>query len=123
VSEDRTAEILRYISAMAQDFGHHRQEMMHFRQEMLHFRQEMTGFKQDMTEFRQEFNEFREETNARLERVDKRLDGLEDQFKVFKVEQRQAERHLLFILEAGVTTKEKVDDLQNRVTSLEVKQS
>ncbi|HEV3470905.1 MAG TPA: hypothetical protein VG148_16395 [Pyrinomonadaceae bacterium] len=102
MSKDRTAEILRYVSAMARDFGEHRQEMK---------------------EFRQEFNESREETNARLDRVDKRLDGLEGQFTVFKVEQRQAERHLLHILESGVTTKERVDDLQNRVAALEVKQS
>jgi hypothetical protein len=102
MSEDRAAEILRYISAMAQEFGEHRQEMK---------------------QFRQEFNQSREEANTRLDRVDRRLDGLEDQFTVFKVEQRQAERHLLHILEAGVTTRERVDDLQNRVMSLEVKES
>ncbi len=109
MSKDRTSEILRYVSAMAREFGEHRQEMK---------------------EFRQEFKEFRDETNSRLERVeqrldrvDKRLEGMEDQFQVFKVEQRQAERHLLHILESGVTTKERVDDLQNRVASLEVKQS
>jgi len=102
MSKDRTTEILRYVSAMAREFGEHRQEMK---------------------EFRREFNEFRGETNSRLERVERRLDGLEDQFKVFKVEQRQAERHLLHILESGVTTKERVDDLHNRVAALGVKQS
>jgi septation ring formation regulator EzrA len=108
MSKDRTAEILRYVSAMAREFGEHRQEMKEFRQEF--------------NELRQEFNEFRKETNSRLDRVDKRLDGLEDQFQVFKVEQRQAERHLLLIVEAGVTTKERVDDLQHRVASLEGRQ-
>lgn len=92
MSKDRTAEILRYVSAIAREVGEHRQETK---------------------QFKQEFNEFREETNARLERVERRLGGVDerldvllDQFAVFKVEQRQAERHLLHILEAGVTTKE-----------------
>jgi uncharacterized coiled-coil DUF342 family protein len=94
MSADRTAEILNYVSAMAREFGQHRQEMKQFREEM-------TEFNEEMTKFRQEFDEFRRETHARLDRVDRRLDGLEDQFKVFKVERRLAERHLLHILEAG----------------------
>ena len=98
MSKDRTTEILNYLSAMAREFGEQRQELK---------------------EFRQEFNEFRAETNTRLERVDQRLDGMERQFKVFKIEQRQVERHLFGIFEAGITTKQKIDDLQDRVTLLE----
>lgn len=93
MSEDRTTQMLNYLSAISREVG----------------------------EFRQEFNQFRNETNERLDRIERRFGGLEDQFTVFKVEQRQAERHLLYILEAGVTTRERVDDLQSRVMSLEGK--
>lgn len=100
MSEDRTAEILRYVSAMARDFGEHRQEMKEFRQEF--------------NGLRQEFNQFRGETNARFE-------SLEQQFQVFKREQRQLSQLVNRVVSAVLAVSTDVDELQDRLTLLEGK--
>ena len=109
MSEDRTAEILKYVSAMARDFGEHRQEMK---------------------EFRQEFNQFREETNARVGSVEGRLgsmegrlESLEEQFLIFKREQRQMSQLVSRVGSVLVATSIDVEELQDRMTLLEGKGS
>lgn len=116
MSEDRTAEIIRYVSAMAREFGEHRQEMR---------------------QFRHEFNQFREETNSRLGNVESRLGnvegrlgnvegqlgGLEEQFVIFKREQRQMSQLVSRIASAVIAAGADVEELRDRMTLLEGKGS
>ena len=109
MSEDRTAEILRYISAMAREFGEHRQEMNQFRQEM--------------NQFRQEVDQFRADTYSRLGGLEGRLGGLEEQFVIFKREQRQMSQLVSRVASAVIAAGADVEELRDRMTLLEGKGS
>ncbi len=86
MSEERTAQMLNYLSAISREVG----------------------------EFRQEFNQFRQEANTRLA-------ALEEQFKIFKLEQRQMSQTLSRAIAVLVATNADVGELQDRVTLLEGK--
>ncbi len=97
MSNDRTAEILKYLSAMSRDIGDFRAEM-----------------NKRIDETNQRVDELRAEMNARFSEVNTRFDKAER-------EQRQVMQKLLRIESITITNRADVEELQDRAVTLEEK--
>jgi hypothetical protein len=93
MSTDRFTEILNYLSAMSRDMG----------------------------EFRQEFRQFRDEAKARFEQSELRFGKIEGQLETLRSEQRETVRLISRVMGALQIFRADIDELDDRVTTLERK--
>lgn len=107
MSTDRTTEILNYLSAISREVGELRTGMNSLRTEVSELRTEVN-------DLRTEVNDLRTEMNARFAEVNTRLDGIERQ-------QRLQGRRLERVEGLMQTTRADIDELQDRVDTLEGK--
>ncbi|HVF51747.1 MAG TPA: hypothetical protein VNA19_16805 [Pyrinomonadaceae bacterium] len=114
MSTDRTTEILNYLSAISREVGDMRTEIKELRTEV--------------NELRTEVNELRVEMNTRFEQVDARFAEVNAQFgevnerlERVEKEQRVQGRRLTRIEGLLTTTRADIEDLQERVETLEGK--
>jgi chromosome segregation ATPase len=107
MSTDRTTEILNYLSAISRDVGELRTDVSSLRTEVNELRTEVS-------ELRTEMNSLREEMNARFSEVNTRLDRVE---RTQRLQGRRLER-IEGLLQ---TTRADIDELQDRVDTLEGK--
>ena len=107
MSTDRTTEIINYLSAISREVGELRNDVSSLRTEVNDLRSEVTTLRTDL-------NSLRDEMNARFAEVNTRLDGIE---RAQRLQGRRLER-VEGLLQ---TTRADIDELQDRVDTLEGK--
>jgi chromosome segregation ATPase len=107
MSTDRTTEILNYLSAISREVGE--------------LRTEVNTLRTEVSSLRTEVNSLRDEMNTRFSEVNTRLDRVETEVSGIGREQRLQGRRLDRIESLLLTTRADIDELQERVDTLEGK--
>ncbi|HEX8423351.1 MAG TPA: hypothetical protein VF634_08065 [Pyrinomonadaceae bacterium] len=114
MSTDRTTEILNYVSAISREVGELRTDVSSLRTEVNGLRTEVKDLRAEVSELRTEMNTRFAEVNTHLSEQSARLDRIER-------DQRLQGRTLGRVEGMAKTTRADVEELQDRVDTLEGK--